>query len=332
MGAVPLPRPETLLAPAEWQAQRAAHDQRADALTAGRRERRRRGEKHPVEDFLFTYYPFSPSRMRRWSPGWRLACVVADRPAGSGTERPGRPAAVEIEARDADAVPAWHVTEVIDGVAVWRADVERYVAERADALAFMTTLLRRTADRPATFGCFGLHEWAMVHRQREHRHELPLRLGQVGTDEVVEASNLMCTHIDAFRFFTPTAVPRNAHAPTRDRQPEMDDPGCLHVGMDLYKWASKLLPLVPADLVLDCFELARDIRVLDMEASPYDCRSLGYGVVPIETRQGRIEYVRRQRGFSERAHVLRQRILAEIEPIAAAAGADQRTGVRTRSA
>ena len=37
-------------------------------------------------------------------------------------------------------------------------------------------------------------------------------------------------------------------------------------------------PLLPSDLVLDCFEHARATRVLDMEASPYDVRDLGYGV------------------------------------------------------
>ena len=56
----------------------------------------------------------------------------------------------------------------------------------------------------------------------------------------------------------------------------MEQPGCLHAGMDVYKWAFKLTPLVPSDLVADAFDLAREIRVLDMEASPYDLRELGY--------------------------------------------------------
>ena len=38
--------------------------------------------------------------------------------------------------------------------------------------------------------------------------------------------------------------------------------------MDVYKWATKLGPVVPGDLLLDCFELAREIRTLDMQASP----------------------------------------------------------------
>jgi hypothetical protein len=79
--------------------------------------------------------------------------------------------------------------------------------------------------------------------------------------------------------------------------------------MDLYKWAYKLGPLVPGELLLDCFELARDIRELDMRASPYDLSALGYEPVRIETIEGKVEYVAAQRGFSERAAPLRERLL-----------------------
>ncbi|MGW6129647.1 hypothetical protein ACWFNE_06440 [Cellulomonas sp. NPDC055163] len=78
---------------------------------------------------------------------------------------------------------------------------------------------------------------------------------------------------------------------------------------DLFKWASKLGPAAPGELVLDCFELARDVRTLDMQASPYDVTSLGERPVAIETSAGKAEYVRRQRGFAERAAVLRERLL-----------------------
>src|SRR5699024_12583764 len=90
----------------------------------------------------------------------------------------------------------------------------------------------------------------------------------------------------------------NASRPTRAAQVDNDNPACLHVGMDLYKWAMKLTPLVPSSLVLDCFEHARQTRVLDMEASPYDVRPLGYGVVAIETPAGKAEDVRRQRALA----------------------------------
>jgi hypothetical protein len=138
---------------------------------------------------------------------------------------------------------------------------------------------------------------------------VPLRLGRDETDAVVEAHELRCTHFDAFRFFTPEAAPRNRETPTRERQAELEQPGCLHAGMDLYKWAVKLGPLVPGELLLDAFELARDIRVLDMRASPYDLAGWGYDAVPIETVEGKTAYVRAQRTFAERGRAIRQRLI-----------------------
>ena len=79
--------------------------------------------------------------------------------------------------------------------------------------------------------------------------------------------------------------------------------------MDLYKWAYKLSPAMPGELVADCFELAVEIRELDMRASPYDLREHGYEPVPIETPEGKVEYVAAQRGFAERGAVLRRRLI-----------------------
>ncbi len=275
------------LLPAEWSARERAHAERADALTAGHRARAARGEKHPVEDFLFTYYSYSPSLLRRWHPGAGVELL----------EAAGEPRACW----------RWYAAgETAGGLVVDREALER---EKAPLLAAVERILRGTAARPGAFGCFGLHEWAMVYREREHRHAVPLRLGQEGTDAVVEAHELRCTHIDAFRFFTPEAVPRNRFAPTRETQPELEQPGCLHAGMDVYKWALKLGPLVPGELLLDAFELARDIRLLDMQASPYDLRAWGEEPVRIETPEGKAEYVRRQRAFAERGNALRRRVL-----------------------
>lgn len=321
MTAAPrIPAPTRRLSAEEARAARAAHEGRADALTAGHRERRQAGRKHPVEDFLFTYYPFSAARLRRWHPG---ASVAYD--AAADLSADGRGIGGDVAE---DGTRSWYTDGMADaGPSAaplrWRrADVARYLAEREDALAFMTTLLRRssTSQRTPNFGCFGLHEWAMVYKLQpgQQRHEsLPLRLGQEQTDAVVEREKLVCTHIDAFRFFTPDAVGRNAHEPTRATQQALDNPACLHVGMDLYKWAMKLTPLVPSDLVLDCFEHARDLRILDMEASPYDVRPLGYGVVPIETPAGKAEYARRQRALAERSEALQLRVLEAVDAVIA---------------
>ena len=53
----------------EWRALESQHHERADALTAGRRARAARGQTHPVDDFLYTYYSYKPAVLRRWHPG-----------------------------------------------------------------------------------------------------------------------------------------------------------------------------------------------------------------------------------------------------------------------
>ncbi len=63
-------------------------------------------------------------------------------------------------------------------------------------------------------------------------------------------------------------------------------------------------------MLLDCFELARDIRTLDMRASPYDLAALGYPPVQIETPAGKAEYAAAQRTFADRARPLRERLVA----------------------
>ena len=66
---------------------------------------------------------------------------------------------------------------------------------------------------------------------------------------------------------------------------------------------------MPSELSLDCFELAREVRELDMRASPYDLRELGVEPVRIETSEGKAEYVAAQRAFSGRAQALRARLV-----------------------
>ncbi|WP_058234235.1 hypothetical protein [Devriesea agamarum] len=314
-----LPAPARILSTGKARQAQLNHQQRADTLTEGHRMRKARGLKHPVEDFLFHYYPFSPARMRRWHPGWDTAydarADLGPRSSQRGSVRPCGD--LTEDGRN------WYVdtpgAEL--GTLLRRADVHRFVTQRADALAFMYRHLQRTSlsTRTPSFGCFGLHEWAMVYALApgEKRHSsLELRLGQDGTDEVVRRERLQCTHVDAFRFFTPDAAPRNTVTPSRHTQSDLDNPACLHVGMDLFKWAMKLAPLVPSSLALDCFEHALAARILDMEASPYDVRPLGYGMVPIETPAGKAEYVRRQRILAEQAETLRQRLLDYLKPLA----------------
>lgn len=323
-----------ILAGDAWLPLATAHAERADALTAGWRERKARGEKHAVEDFLFTYYPTRPAQLRRWHPGAGVTLAPA-------ATRPDDVAPLLAER----ASWRWYRSATDGGVTL---DVDAFLTDRGDTVRYARDLLAATASRPATLGCFGLHEWAMVYRDhaqgRDHRHPLPLRLGAHGTDEVVATHPVRCSHFDAFRFFTPEAVSLNKLQPTRDTQPALEQPGCLHANMevlvplagtatdeaqpltretqvlyeqpgclhaamDCYKWAMKLGPAVPGDLLLDTFELAREIRYTDMQASPYDVSTYGLEPIAIETPEGKREYVRLQRGFAERSNSLRARLI-----------------------
>ncbi|MCX6397628.1 MAG: 3-methyladenine DNA glycosylase [Propionibacteriales bacterium] len=242
----------------------AAHVARLAPYIEPHLERRAAGIKHPVHDFLFTYYSYRPAQLMRWQP--------------AGALDPSK----------------------------------RELAEAT------LNLLGATAGRSGDFGCFGLHEWAMVYRA-EHsgrRHPQPLRLGSTGTDTVVETHTVGCSHWDAVRFFTPPALPLNTLKPARDDRPGFEQPSCFHANMDLYKHAYRLDALVGSDLVADAFELAWDIRIADMRAAPYDLTGLQlephgteWTPIKIETPEGKREYIQSQRAFAKRAAPIRQQLI-----------------------
>ncbi|MGE2735142.1 3-methyladenine DNA glycosylase [Mycolicibacterium vaccae] len=274
------------LDPEIWLPRADAHRQRADARLEPVLRHRAAGRAHPVYDFLFTYYSLRPRQLRWWHPGY--GTVLGGAEARRYLARTG------------------YVT-CADGVTVG----SEYLHARADTVAFIADLLAATASRPARFNCFGMHEWAMVYRSPRVRHDsVPMRLSAADTDAVVDSMPLRCSHFDAYRFFTEPAAQRNQQSLTRRSQAEFEQPGCVHAGMDLYKWAFKLGPLIDSGLVLDCFELAIEARVLDMQASPYDLSAFGFAAIPVETPSGRREYAARQQAVSERAAPLRARLLA----------------------
>jgi hypothetical protein len=270
----------------QWRPVESAHQMRVDVATAAHLSRRQHDQKHPVEDFLFTYYRHRPGQLRRWDPG------------------------AEVILEGASERVDWKFYRYSAGAA--RLDLAAFLEARTDTVRFVRTLLTATAARPAQLGCFGLHEWAMVYGQNADtvRHtDWPLRLGAGATDEVVQSHQVTCSHFDAYRFFTLTARPLNTLAPTRDSQTAMEQPGCLHANMDLYKWAYKLSPAIPSTLTMDCFDLAHEIREMDMRAAPYDLRALGYDPVKVETAEGKATYAAAQRDFATRAQVLRHRLI-----------------------
>jgi len=278
---------ETELTEREWRERAAAHAERVAPWIQPRLERRRRGLSHPVDDFLFDYYSWRPGQLARWHPGAGLLLT------GNVTEF-----------RD---LRGYRVDDA--GARVDDATVP------VDLLRDILRLLEATDARTPSLGCFGRHEWAMVYRQapEEIRHSAwPLRLPPEDIAAVVESTPLRCTHFDAFRFYTSQARPLNIVQPTRETQADLEQPGCLHATMDLYKWCFRAYPAVGSELTADCFALAREVRAVDMRASPYDFRELGYAPIRIETGEGRAEYVEHQRDFATRGGLLRRRLADDL--------------------
>jgi hypothetical protein len=289
-----------VLPPQQWRSRAESHRQRISAYTAPLRDLHSAGVRHPVHDFLFSYYSLTPGALERWHPG--AGVVLAADPGAS----------------PADASGGWRFYRRVDprpGLPAggWTVDVGAFLDRRGSMVEFAHRILGATVQRPARLACFGLHEWAMVYRQtpEEVRHNAwPLRFPPDELARIVEALPVRCSHFDAFRFFTAPARPLNRLQPERATAPQFEQRGCLHANMDLYKWAFKLAPFTPAELIADCFALAREIREVDMRASPYDFAALGFAPIRIETPEGRAEYEAHQRDFASRSQPLRARLIA----------------------
>lgn len=250
------------------EARAAAHRARVAPWAEAFVQRRARGGKHPVWDFLFTYYSFSPAKLMKWSAA--VFEVGAD-----GWDGP------PLSARDVNQA--------------------RWIVQ----------LCENIANKPPRFQCHGLHEWAMVYRlsAEQVRHSgCRLRLAPETLASFVESQSICCTHHDAYRFFTPEARPLNVVKPRLETRLELEQGGCLHTNMDLYKWAYKLWPWIGSDLVAEAFLLAVQAREMDMRASPYDLSDLGFVPIAIETEEGRAEYREMQQAFAERSAPVRAKL------------------------
>jgi hypothetical protein len=247
-----------------------------------------------VYDFLFDYYSYRPSHLMRWSPG---CGVILQDCAPDELDWPDD----FIKTEAGCVIPAHSFPE-----------------HRLEYLAWAIKYLQGIAERAPSFCCFGLHEWAMMYQCKTPRHaRVPLRLSGTEIDRVVEDADLRCTHYDAFRFFTPSAAPRNRSLLMRENTSEFDQRGCIHVTMDLYKFAHKIAPWCSSDLIADCFMLAADARQVDMRASPYDLSAYGFAPIEIEHAHGREEYIYEQRRLAEAAVPLRARLISEYERLRA---------------
>lgn len=279
------------LLPAErWHRLREAHQAQVLPWITPRLERRSRHEGHPVDDFLFEYYPISTNKLLNWHPGFGFSL-----------------AATEIEFEE---FPSGSY-EFANNKIQLRND---WLVKHREAAVNLVEFLAKTKDRSIRSGCFGLHEWAMVLGTEDLRHEKwPLRLSQEEIRATIDQVGLRCTHFDAFRFFTPIAAPLNPLQLTPVDRNEVEQPGCLHANMDLYKYAQRFAPIVGSEIVRGAFALAKDIRTVDMQTAPYDLADLGVIPIPVETQSGRDVFTELQIGFAKRAQILRTELIEALK-------------------
>lgn len=296
VGAIP-----ERLAAQKWREISHTHSKRAAKHTGPARLRKDHGIPHPIADFLFQYYPFPLSLLEHWHPGTGRLLAFSESES----------------AEDAPWLTEKHYARSQEGII---ADPSLLKPKEIERLRWTRDLLEATSSRPPIFSCHGLHEWAMVYRGTTVRHEktTKLRLPQAEIDSLVESRPISCSHHDAFRFFARDARPMNRLQPSLENRMNMEQPGCVHANMDLYKWAAKSMPWIGSDLLLDCFELAVELRELDMRASPYDLSEWDCEPVRIETPDGRRFYEMEQKRLASRALPLRTRLIAMIDRTLAA--------------
>jgi hypothetical protein len=278
--------------PEQWQAARRDHQERVSALIDDYLVRRSHQEKQPVMDFLFEYYKFRPSHLKKWSPGFgvRLEDAASD-----------------------DELPISEMRS--SGGDLWL-DPADFPEKRIRSLRWISSLLEATQQSKPHFGCFGMHEWAMVYRADRIRHPyLELRLSDDEIAAFVESRPVKCTHFDAFRFFTPKARPLNKYQPSRETFIDHEQPGCVHSNMDLYKWAYKFYPWISSEIIWEAFELAVFAREIDMRASPYDMSEQGYEPIKVETEAGRAEYLNYQKEIWQAGRPVREKLLKAYQKI-----------------
>jgi len=277
------------LSPDDWHQQKIQHRRCISDLIDDYLERRSHQQKDPVIDFLFEYYAFRPSNLKSWSPG--LGTLLID---GASED--------------------WRFDEMVTLEGDAFLDISHFPEKRISSARWILDVLKQSMNRKPAFGCFGMHEWAMVYKTDRVRHDyLSLRMGKKELAKFVESRPLVCTHFDAFRFFTNEAKPQNKYELSRDKFADMEQPGCLHTNMDLYKWAFKMYPWISSNTIRRAFELAIETRYIDMQASPYDLREQGLEPIKIETDKGRREYMKKQQQIFEKSQPIRKQLIQEYE-------------------
>ena len=143
------------------------HRQRIERLLGGNVYK---DKNHPIFNFLFQYFHFNTRRLLSYSPGlgYDLSHEVDDYCLN---------------------VPELmqYTCKQPDGKVLLSPASTRLEPKKKQAMITTLTLLRNCYVKPPNFGCFGLHEWAMLYRyddmsnlnnNNKAHQSLPLRLSR----------------------------------------------------------------------------------------------------------------------------------------------------------
>lgn len=293
---------------------------------------------HPIYNFLHSYYRYSPQELRLYSPGLGHVLEVSHQDdSQQSISQSTHPMDSKNKSDEIDKDTSSSVMNRYSGIV----HIEHMSIDSATDVLYLTPtaktstskrygtvaattsrdILFATMMRPPHFGCFGLHEWAMLYSNRttpenidptqRHQAQLSLRVSQETIDQVVEQTGLSCTHFDAWRFFHPAAQPLNINNPmTRAGQVHNEQPACIHATMDLFKYAYQLYPFVSSHLLRRCLAVAVAARKIDMRASPYNVSHVEGCEEPIcvETTDGKLHYVEEQKKLFDMSFSLRKEL------------------------
>lgn len=259
-------------------------------------------KNHPIYNFISSYYHFKPEILFQFSPDLETTLIFNE---------------------DSDLM---HLSKRGRSICADRIHFDptkmQFSSKQIEAFLKAHRVLVSVHNRPPALHCFGFHEWAMLYSESSSidlKQNLPLRISREGIRDVLMTNKLRCSHYDAFRFFTKDSMPLNDVGVklSRMNQDISDQPGCVHVQMDMFKWSFKIFPFIPSELLVDTLSLALQARLLDMRASPYDlkaCSNLGSMFSPdpilVETPSGRRDYQKYQMELYAKSKPIRQKLIS----------------------
>jgi hypothetical protein len=259
-------------------------------------------KNHPIYNFISSYYHFKPEILFQFSPDLETTLMFNDESDLVHLSKRGRSMCVDRIHFDPTNM--------------------QFSSKQIEAFRKTHRILLSVHNRPPTLNCFGFHEWAMLYSEASSvdlKQDLPLRVSRESIRDVLMTNKLRCSHYDAFRFFTKDSMPLNTVNVNLSRmnQEISEQPGCVHVHMDMFKWSFKIFPFISSELLTDTLSLSLQARSLDMRASPYDlkaCSNLGAMFNPepilVETPSGRRDYQKYQMELYAKSKPIREKLIS----------------------